>query len=58
MAHPEIERVRKNPALATQATQTTWSFVWPVLTAEQAAEQAAKLSEFFAAEVIRLEAGQ
>ncbi len=50
-----LDKVARKPALAAEATQKTWSFVWPLLTPEVAAEQAAKLAEFFAAEVIRLE---
>jgi hypothetical protein len=53
-----LNRIAERPHLAGEATRTTWSFVWPCLAAPVAAAQAAELAEFFAAEVVRLEADQ
>jgi hypothetical protein len=50
-----LNRLRERPYLAGDAVEKTWSFCWPTLTVEQSAEQAARLAEFFAAEVVRIE---
>lgn len=50
-----LNRLRERPYLAGDSVEKTWSFVWPSITTKQAAYQAARLAEFFAAEVIRLE---
>lgn len=50
-----LNRLAERPYLAGEAVMKTWSFVWPGITIEQAAQQAALLAEFFNAEVMLLE---
>lgn len=50
-----LDRLAQRPYLAGDAVEKTWSFVWPSLVPYEGAKQAARLAEFFAAEVLRLE---
>ncbi len=50
-----INRLAERPYLAGDSVEKTWSFVWPSITRDEGAAQAARLAEFFNAEVMRLE---